>query len=205
MNKSAFLKLLATHLYPVLRAEGFKGSGQTLRRIQAPVVHVFNVQSSRDGSHCYLNLGAHLTFLPWEGGSSGEPNLISEAHCVFRDRMQPPPGPGHGWSYCSSPQEAEENVRFIVSEWERTGRAFFQRYTHYPDCFKRLLESESPERISPRAALHLARIAVELSDQDRARTFIKSGLAQASERATILKSELMSLAQKMSLDLGRQN
>ena len=92
MTRTAFLKLLTRHLYPVLKAEGFEGSGQTLRRIRGPIVHVFNVQGASGGKACYLNLGAHYDFLPCEGGAFVPPAEIEESHCVFRERIDPPPG-----------------------------------------------------------------------------------------------------------------
>lgn len=36
-DRKAFLSLLGKHLYPVLRAEGFNGSGATLRRFNGAV------------------------------------------------------------------------------------------------------------------------------------------------------------------------
>jgi len=46
MNRATFLKLLEKKLFPVLKAEGFVARGQTLRRIEGPVIHVFNVQGA---------------------------------------------------------------------------------------------------------------------------------------------------------------
>ncbi|NRF72239.1 DUF4304 domain-containing protein [Aquincola sp. S2] len=67
MNRTAFFALLSKRLLPILRAEAFRGSSPTLRRVDGVVVHVFNVQSSAGGACCYLNLGAHLAFLPTAG------------------------------------------------------------------------------------------------------------------------------------------
>lgn len=49
MNRTTFLKLLTQKLFPVLKTEGFEGSGQTLRRIDGPLIHVFNVQGASGG------------------------------------------------------------------------------------------------------------------------------------------------------------
>ncbi|MGJ7526275.1 DUF4304 domain-containing protein [Variovorax sp. GB1P17] len=190
MNRTTFLKLLGQRLFPVLRAQGFQGSGQTLRRIDGPLIHVFNVQGASGGHACYLNLGAHLAFLPTEGGGAVAPDAVEESHCVFRDRMEPPPGAAFGWAYGATKEQAEENVEFIVSEWEGPGRAFFARYSHYPQSFEQLLRETDPAQIHARTALHLARIAVHLGDRARAQALVDAGLARAPERATSLKADL---------------
>ncbi|MFH0129788.1 DUF4304 domain-containing protein [Variovorax sp. VaC1] len=190
MNRTTFLKLLGQKLFPVLRAQGFQGSGQTLRRIDGPVIHVFNVQGASGGKACYLNLGAHLAFLPTEGGGTVAPDALEESHCVFRDRMEPPPGAAFGWAYGATKEQAEENVEFIVSEWEGPGRAFFARYGQYPQSFEQLLRETDPAQIHARTALHLARIAVHLGDRARAQALVDAGLAGAPERATSLKADL---------------
>lgn len=190
MNRAAFLKLLSQKLYPVLKAEGFEGTGQTLRRIDGPMIHVFNVQGASGGKKCYLNLGAHLDFLPTEGGGKVAPDAVEEAHCVFRDRLEPPPGHGSDWLYGQTKDEAEANVDLVVREWAGPGRAFFARYGSYPQSFEQLLRETDPHEIHARNAMHLARIAVHLGDLERARALVDAGLARAPERATSLKADL---------------
>jgi len=190
MNRTVFLKLLAQKLHPVLKAEGFEGTGQTLRRIDGPMIHVFNVQGASGGKKCYLNLGAHLDFLPTEGGGSVAPDATEESHCVFRDRLEPPPAHGSDWAYGQTKEEAEANVDLIVREWAGAGRAFFARYGSYPQSFEQLLREADPKQIHPRNGLHLARIAVHLGDRERARVLVDEALARAPERAASLKADL---------------
>ncbi len=190
VTRAAFLKLLTKRLFPVLKAEGFEGSGQTLRRIRGPVVHVFNIQAASGGKACYLNLGAHFDFLPGEGGSFVPPDQIEESHCLFRDRIDPPPGEAFGWAYGADSAQAEENVEFIVSEWTRQGHAFFAPYDTYPASCERLLQQTDPDQIHPAKTLHMARIALHLGEADRARAFAQSGLARAPQAATSLKAKL---------------
>ncbi|WP_442678149.1 DUF4304 domain-containing protein [Sphingomonas sp. ASY06-1R] len=203
MNRKLFLKLLGEHLYPILRAEGFVGTGATLRRIDGPVIHVFNVQGARSGGEFYLNLGAHLSFLPSAGGGAIDPQEIDEPSCVFRDRLDPPPGPEFGWSYCASPEEAAESVAFIVSEWESVGRAFFARYACYPQSFEALIRKEDPDQVHPSAARTLARIAIELGRPVRASDFLEAALRRVPERATLLKADLVAMADAIQSRPGR--
>jgi hypothetical protein len=198
MDRSSFLKLLAKEFYPVLRAEGFRGSGTTVRRIDEPLIHVFNVQGSSSGGRFYMNLGAHLSFLPPEGGQAIAPALLQEAHCIFRDRIDPPTGQQFGWAYGKTPEEAAEIVEFIISEWQRQAQPFFQRYGTYPASFLSLLSQVNRDEIHPRTSLHYSRIADHLGMIDRAITFAKAGLAKTPEAATYLRRDLNELLEKLT-------
>jgi hypothetical protein len=116
MDRKLFSSLLVKRLYPHLRAQGYRGSGTTLRRIAEPVVEVFNVQASSGGDRCYFNLALHLTFLPPQGGKIVEPGELTESQCAFRSRIDPPPSQKFGWAYGSSVQEAESNVERVLLE-----------------------------------------------------------------------------------------
>jgi hypothetical protein len=197
MDRTSFLKRLAKQLYPVLRAEGFRGSGTTLRRIEGPIIHIFNVQGSSSGDCCYLNLGAHLSFLPPEGPPNVAPASFREPHCIFRDRIDPPLGEAFGWFYGRTPEEAADQVEFLVSEWRTQGQPFFRRYGSYPESFLTLLANPDPDGIHPRTALHYARIALHLGQLDRALSFAREGLAKAPETATYLRRDLLAVLKSL--------
>jgi hypothetical protein len=92
VDRSAFLKLLAKDFYPVLRAQGFKGSGTSLRRADGLFHHIVHIQGSLSARGCYVNLGAHLEFLPNEGGFNVfSPKDFDEPSCGQR-----PAGCGSG-------------------------------------------------------------------------------------------------------------
>ena len=186
MNRKLFSSLLTKRLYPHLRAQGYRGSGATLRRIAEPVVEVFNVQASSGGERCYFNLGLHLTFLPAEGGQIVEPSDLTESHCAFRSRIDPPAGQQFGWSYGSSTQEAESNVERAVVEWEHQAKAFFEAHS-YPSGLTRMLEDLSVTDIHPTHLLTLARIARHLGQRERALHIARSALERVPPAASGLR------------------
>jgi hypothetical protein len=190
MNRKEFLAALSKRLYPTLRAEGFRGSGATLRRIGEPMVHVFNVQGSTTGKHCYLNLGAHLSFLPAEGGQSVTPDKLQESHCVFRGRMEPPPGPAFGWPYGQNRDEMNEVIDFVVDHWRTEAGAFYSQYALYPDSFITLVVEGLKKDIHPYQCLTLSRIARELNLRDEVSQLAEKGLATCSEAAWGLRGNL---------------
>jgi len=196
MHLSTFLTLLAKELYPVLHAEGFQGSGTTLRRIREPVIHVFNVQGSSNGNRCYLNLAAHLSFLPTEGGGDVPAKSLRESHSVFRDRIDPPDGQP-GWSYGVTHEEAARQVECIAAQWTAQGRPFFQRYADYPASFLAILTDALSADLHGREALHYARIARHLGQTDSAAAFARRGLEGCPEKARSLRAELEKLLREL--------
>jgi hypothetical protein len=186
MDLQAFTKLLSRRLYPLLRKEGFKGSGTTLRRIDGPLVQVFNMQGSSGGARCYINLGAHLSFLSAGEAGNWQPEKVSEAQCAFRDRIEPPPEQPFGWAYGASEEEADRNVTALIAAWESQGHAFFARYATYPDDFARLVETLVPDEVHPATCLTMARLALQLGDKGKALALADSGLARAKPQATSL-------------------
>jgi hypothetical protein len=191
MERESFLKVLAAGLYPSLRAEAFRGSGTTLRRIQEPVIHVVNVQGSTSTDGLYVNLGVHLSFLPTEGGGICVPAKLKEYECAFRDRIDPAPPAGLGrWPYGSSRVEAEATVHQLLQEWEQQAHRFFGRYSPFPGAFADLVRAAVVSPPHPRDGLKYARIAVRLDLRAEATNLARQALATVSEGATGLRGSL---------------
>ncbi len=193
MDLKAFSKLLSKRFYPLLRSEGFRGSGATLRRYDDPVVHVFNVQGSSGGTSCYLNMGAHLMFLPTPAGSTPDAKKLKEYECVFRGRLEPPTGPATGWAYGTTEAEMQESVSSICDHWPKFGYPFYERYSHYPDDFSTLIAEVDECSVHPIELLTLARLAVHLGDAKRANELAEEGLTRCPERACDLRAKLQEI------------
>jgi Domain of unknown function (DUF4304) len=189
MDRQLFSSLLSKRLYPHLRAQGYRGSGTTLRRIEEPVVQVFNVQASSGGDRCYFNLGVHLTFLPAEGGQLVAPGELKESHCAFRSRIDPPAGQQFGWSYGSNAKEAEANVERALVEWERQARPFFEEHS-YPTGLTHLLANLPLAEFSSSHLLTFARVALHLNQRERAMSLAESALERANPLASGLRHSI---------------
>ena len=72
---------------PLLRADGFAGSGRTFRRTAGDWIHVVNVQGSRYGGEFAVNLGLQPVAIPDVTGNAPDPKKITEELCAFRRRM----------------------------------------------------------------------------------------------------------------------
>ena len=190
MDHAAFMNALSTDLFPMLRAQGFRGSGTTLRRVMDPVIHVINVQAASGGSMCFLNLGAHLTFLPTAGEGKADAKKLKEYECVFRDRFDPPAGPAFGWPYGQNKDEMKETTAFICDHWRMYAQTFFDKYTHFPTDFVAIIEGIDASAAHPIDLLTFARIAAQIRDNTRAQSLASEALKRCPERASGLRANL---------------
>lgn len=191
MNRDVFFSLLRTDFFPRLRAEGFRGSGATLRRIAGCTVHVFNVQGSSGGDRCYLNLGVHFDFLPTAGGGMAMAKNLSEAQCAFRTRLEPPEATALGWQYGATETEARTTIERIAAAWSSQAAAFFTSYS-FPDGMRTQVLDDS-EQEHPHQLLTLARVARHLGDHARAIQLAQTARPKVPVAATLLRAEIDAL------------
>lgn len=184
MDLKGFTKILTEDFYPLLRKEGFKGSGSTLRRINGPLIHVFNVQGSSGGERCYINLGAHLAFL---SPPRVVPAKIAHYECHFRDRIEPVEQERFGWPYGESDRDALANVEDISRAWLSQGHAFFARYDSYPESFVPLVQEFSVLRHHYGSFLVMVNIARRLGLEQRAVEIAQEGLSILPDDARALR------------------
>jgi hypothetical protein len=192
MERAIFQILLRDQFYPILRAEGFQGSGTTLRRINGYVVHVVNVQGSSGGQRCYINLGVHLSFLPAPDGNEADFTTLKEMECAFRDRLPPPVG--FGWGYGEDAEQMNASVRALCDCWATFGRDFFNQHASYPASFVSLLDKLDPSTTHPSQLLTFARIASHLGDTARSSALADEGIRRCSARASGLLQQLQKYA-----------
>ena len=178
------LQYLGAHI----RALGFKGSGQTFRKIEDDYVFVINVQGSRSGNVFYINLGAQPTFIPAEG--EAVVSTLKEHECVMRRRV------GGEWKW-----DLNDEARLaLIQQIEAEQKAFFGtvgllRTAIAQDAVDELLRTYSMGNPPARAALHLARAAAFLGHTATRHALVERGLMLAGERATGLIHDLQSVAQ----------
>ena len=159
MNRKGFVKLLSQRFYPELRKEGFKGSGTILRRIDEPLVHVFNVQANNMNDGVWINLGAHLTFLFTVAPAAN----LHDYQCAFRYRLVSPfDNPENSWPFGETEDEAHAVIDALESAWATAGREFFDKYATFPASFERLLEETDPGGLSRNEAQAYAEIKAQI-------------------------------------------
>jgi hypothetical protein len=184
--RQTFMDALRQRFYPRLRAEGFKGSGQNLRRVVGPVIQVINIQGSRHGGSCCVNLGIHLQFLPTVLGALPEAKTMDEPSCEFRRRLGRENESDHWWEYGSSEAEAQASAADLISLYFDRGAPFFARWADFPGPFEDVTVEQIARgdvnglpghKTQVRAALAMARIHEYLGNADLARSFALLGIA----------------------------
>lgn len=189
---------LRTILAPVLRRDGYVGSGRTFRRIDGDLIRVVAIQGSRYGGQFAVNLGAHLLFLPDAIGHPVDPKGISEPLCEFRRRMTAQ-GSDQWWDYRSDGRSIMSAVENMVSVYEVHGRKQLAHFWSYPEAFAAVrpesLEDEFERYFDGfgstlvRSALAFARIRAHEGDHVAAKAFAEVGLKNLG-MATGLRSQL---------------
>lgn len=99
--KKRFFFAVTERLNPELRRIGFLGSGRNFYRDLGQVVQTLNIQGSRYGDECCVNMGIHIAFLPILGGpeTHREPPKMRPWACHFQNRLAPSGESDSWWPY----------------------------------------------------------------------------------------------------------
>ena len=194
-----FHQLLKRDFSPLLRADGFKGSGNTFRRVKGDRIDIIGVQGSRSAGQCCVNLAVHYSFLPSEGGGRvTDPKKFKEYDCTFRSRLHEATEGDHWWTYGVSDADAEASLSDLIDMYKRRGALFFAKFEPFPDVFGRMTPadidagdlSKMPAAMTlPHAAMIMARIMKHLGRAEKCREFAEAGLRHVG-RAAGLQWEL---------------
>jgi hypothetical protein len=194
-----FHELLKRDFLPLIRAEGFKGSGTTFRRVFADRIDLVNVQGSRFGNQCCLNFAVHFSFLPSAGGRVTDPKKLREYECAFRNRLHEASESDHWWTYGASDGEAKASLASLIDTYRRRSALFFGKFEPFPEVFEQITPAEiDAGRLSTMppgnftgvlAALTMARIMKHLGRGEKSRQFAEVGLRHLGG-AGGLKTEL---------------
>jgi hypothetical protein len=138
-----FHQLLKRDFSPLLRADGFKGSGTTFRRIKDDAIHVLNIQGSRYGGQCCVNLGLHYSFLATAAGRPVTDAMkVKEYECNFRDRIHEAHESDHWWAYGATEAKSEANVANLIDMYRRRSASFFKKFEPFPDVFEKITPTD---------------------------------------------------------------
>jgi hypothetical protein len=193
---------LKEHFAPILRAQGFKGSGQTFRRVSGDCLQVINVQRDKYGySEFYLNVAVHPLAIPDARGRPADPRKMYDYDCEFRTRLGPS-GADSSWRYEWSKVSMDSAVAAAASRCVEEGLPLLERMsganspldTYRPE---HLGEIESDilgfSALSVRMSLVIARYRLASGRVAEAREFAQAGLERLGA-ASGLKDELEQLA-----------
>ena len=197
--KAAFFDVLKIEFAPKLRELGFSGSGQHFRRFTGEIINAINIQGSKYGDECAVNLGLHLTFLPMKGCTNVR--KIKEIDCEFRSRLSPDMKSDYWWKYGGRLDSPTLSARNLITTYLESGEPYFRQYDNV-EKFTSLFSLDEVNGdtyidklggiTSVRAALAMARIHEHLGNTSESKQFAALGLANIGS-GTLLQSEFESL------------
>lgn len=196
--RTEFLQAFRSVVAPVLRADGFTGSGQHVRRVRGEVIHALTLQGSRSGGSACVELGVHLTFLP----DAPDPKKVTAHDCVFRRRLAHPGEHDHWWEYGASGEAAQRSARDLLDTYRTVGRAHFERWAAFPGAFAEITAEPLEAGTAPSPggatlatlALTCGYIQLRLGHRQRAVALGELGLRDARD-AYMLRYRLEELLQ----------
>lgn len=198
-----FRDFLKQNFSPLLRAEGFKGSGTSFRRIQGETIHIIDIQGSKWGGECCVNLAVHFLFLPTTIGQPVDQKKLRHSACEFRSRLHLPGESDHWWAYGTTEMECQSSATDLINTYRRWGKSYFEQFEPFPEVFEIITAAEMEagdfSKLPPtqgslvRLALAMARIMNHVKRYEKCREFAEVGLRHLGN-ASGLRAELEQLA-----------
>lgn len=197
----AFEASIKNRFAPVLRRDGFKGSGRTFRAIVGDMICVVNVQGSVFGGRFAVNLGVQPLAVPSVTGAIADPKKIVESSCEFGRRLSDE-GDDHWWDY-SDQTTLDHAVDDAARMYQTVGRGFFERFTSSDNELSEIApDSSIPHGYAAnlrtseaRLFRALAHMRLATDEADEAVRFAKMALANSGPSWQAY-SELQSLIQR---------
>lgn len=195
--ESSIVRILA----PVIRQDGFRGSGRTFRRIIGDTVQIVNVQGSSYGGQFAINLGMQPVSIPDWLGQAVDVRKIGEPDCEFRCRLSET-GSDQWWSHDGTETAMDEAVSKATRVYETFGRRSLARISADDSNVYSLTPAEFESPLAhfhgfgwtkARVAFVLARLRAARGDHEQARAFASIALAELSPAATTLRQNIVKL------------
>ena len=185
-------------LAPLLRQDGFAGSGRRFYKRAGPWIQIVALQGSRHAGSFAVNLGLQFATAPDLAGNPPDPKKMNEAHCEFRRRLSES-NADMWWKHETDHASMLAAVESAASLYAEHGRQYFERASA-------ALTSITPEALASgnydlqgfgstrvRLGLALSRIRRLEGRMQESRAFAKYG-AQHAGSADCLMPELVALA-----------
>jgi Domain of unknown function (DUF4304) len=205
--KKLFYVQLKEEFVPLLRQDGFKGSGQDFRRVNGDVIHAVNIQNNKYGGSCCVNMGLHFAFLPvcWDSNKMPDLKNIKTLDCEFRCRLAPDGKTDYWWKFKGRLffGSTRKSVSHLCNTYTEVGRRYFEKYNGMESItlalsLDLLINSQyfnvAGGVISVRGAWTMARYYKHIDNKDLQKHYAGVGL-QNLENAKALKTELEFLAE----------
>ncbi len=121
-SKPVLEQSIRSHLSPILRDDGFAGSGRTFRRLADDMIQVVQVQGSKSGGSFAINLGIHPTCIPVMGDVPQKKMKLEL--CILRRRLSAD-GSDKWWKHSATSESMDAAIKEAASVYVKVGRVAF--------------------------------------------------------------------------------
>ena len=197
-----FFDLVNTQFVPLLRAEGFRGSGRTFRRQRNECVQIVNLQTSNSGGRCAVNLAVGFTFM-----NGIDADNVNQEDCDFRRRLCPDADQtDHWWNFGDGAGATQASVSNLIETYSRRGIPFFTRFGEFPGVYADVsvedIRTPSKGKLpggttNVRNALAFARICLHLKQHAKAKEFLLYGLEVCGPMAAGIRGQIKQLMREI--------
>jgi hypothetical protein len=197
MAKSPYRLEMSIKKYfaPILRGDGFSGSGRCYRRVAGDLIQVVQVQGSRNGGKFAVNLAIQPIAVPDVLGNAPNPAHIRDELCEFRRRLSELRA-DQWWEHDGSEESIDAAVLRAVAVYSVHGRKVFAEQSDTRSS----LHTITPEQFESgryrfsgfantevRMARALALMRKASGSVDQARAFARIGLARVGNAVALRK------------------
>lgn len=176
--------LIRQHLAPVLRADGFTGSGRSFRKNHADWLVVLTLETSRAGNAFALHVGIQPKFAPDTLGKAVDPKKLKVQLCEFRRRISST-SKDQWWEFEATEDSMASALQASAAVYVEHMRPLVHAICAEPSIFAQIsVEEFSMQTMGfegfasdeGRLALATARYLVLKEQTEKARAFAEHGL-----------------------------
>ena len=176
--------LIRQHLAPVLRADGFTGSGRSFRKNHTDWLLVLTLETSRAGNAFALHVGIQPKFAPDTLGKPVDPKKLKVQLCEFRRRISST-SKDQWWEFEATEESMVNALQASAAVYVEHMRPLVHAICAEPSIFAQIsVEEFSVQAMGfegfasdeGRLALATARYLVLKEQTEKARAFAEHGL-----------------------------
>lgn len=202
--------LIRQHLAPVLRADGFTGSGRSFRKNHTDWLFVLTLETSRAGNAFALHVGIQPKFAPDTLGKPVDPKKLKVQLCEFRRRISST-AKDQWWDFEATEESMITALQAAASVYVEHMRPLVHAICAEPSIFAEIsvekfnvqaMGFEGFASDEGRLALATARYLVLKKQHEKARTFAEHGLRHVGISVGLQRDfeELLNCLEQAKLD-----
>jgi hypothetical protein len=186
MKSADFKKIVTKELAPVLRKNGWKGSGFDYTIHKDNIIKGLTIQPSGSGGKFCIEVGIHFDFIPLT--VEKEFSKMKAWDMDIRSRLTPNNDYDFWWNFPKTEDQTRDLFEELVKLISSIGESYFEKFINWEDNVLKFSPEDVEEGVTKklinitqmRTALLLARINKHLNNNEKAIEFSEYGLSKVN-------------------------